>query len=97
MNNKGKITAFLERYQSIWSSIEELESQLKSDEYNSFYITTQEEANEKLFEIQVISQKIKDKLCELEGTRIEERIFLNDLIKQHGTECVQKMISEIII
>lgn len=92
-----ELTNFIKRYQSIWSSIEELESQLKSDEYNSCYITTQEEANEKLFEIQTISQKIKDKLGELEGTRIEERIFLNDLIKQHGTEYVQKMMSEIII
>jgi len=92
-----RIFEFISTYQNIWNEIEELEKELKSEKYVPGAIDSYDEADKKLNEIQGISQKIKDKLSELEGTRIQERIFLNDLVKEHGTEYVQKMLEEIKI
>jgi len=92
-----RIFEFMSIYQKIWNEIETLENQLKSEEYSPGAIDSYEEANRKLNEIQNISQQIKDKLSELEGTRISERIYLNDLINEHGLEHVQKMLEEIKI
>ncbi len=92
-----RIFEFMSVYQKIWNEIEILENELKSERYLPGAIDTYEEADEKIIEIQSISQKIKDKLSELEGTRISERIFLNDLVNQHGPEYVKKMLEEIKI
>lgn len=90
-----RILDFISTYQKIWDEIEVLENQLRSEKYSPGSIDSYEEADQKLSEIQYISQQIKDKLSELEGTRISERIYLNDLINEHGLEHVQKMLEEI--
>jgi len=92
-----RIFEFIATYQGIWNSIELLENELKSEKYTPGAIDSYEEADQKLDEIQSISQKIKDKLSELEETRTQERIFLNDLVNQHGEEYVQEMLEEIKI
>jgi hypothetical protein len=92
-----RIFEFVTNYQNIWNEIELLEKELKSERYTPGAIDSYEEADQRFDEIQGISQRIKDKLSELEGTRIQERIFLNDLANQHGLEYVQKMLEEIKI
>jgi len=92
-----RIFEFMSTYQKIWNDIEVLENQLKSEKYSPGVIDSYEEADQKLNEIQNISQQIKDKLSELEGTRISERVFLNELVNRHGLEYVQEMLEEIKI
>lgn len=92
-----RIFEFMSTYQKIWNEIEALENQLKSEGFSPGLIDSYEEADQKFDEIQSISQRIKDKLSELEGTRIQERIFLNDLVNQHGLEYVREMLEEIKI
>ena len=89
-----RIFEFMSTYQKIWNDIEVLENQLKSEKYSPGVIDSYEEADQKLNEIQNISQQIKDKLSELEGTRISERVFLNELVNRHGLEYVQEMLEE---
>ena len=92
-----RILDFISTYQKIWDEIEVLENQLRSEKYSSGSIDSYEEADQKLSEIQSISQQIKDKLSELEVTRISERVFLNELVNRHGSEYVQRMLEEIKI
>lgn len=93
----SRIFEFISTYQKIWNEIEVLENQLKSEKYSPGVIDSYEEADQKLNEIQNISQQIKDKLSELEETRISERVFLNELVNRHGLEYVQMMLEEIKI
>lgn len=92
-----KIFEFISIYRNIWDSIEFLETQLKSDRFLPGNIDSREEADVKLGEMRDISERIKEKVSELEMTRSLERDFLNDLISQHGPEHVQKMLEEIKI